>query len=254
MRCVYTIIYNGLHHLKHKGYAEYLASNVDLWVIADGLAGNSGSTSWCKNLEGSSSDDGTIEYIQELQKKHPNIILETRDKKWASKDEMINRAVEIVRSHTKRCYLWQVDCDEQWTAEMMTLSELALIEANGKTGCFHANYYLGESLRAFGTWGEGVGYPYNRLWNWEGEYFLKHEPPTLLRGNGKTVLLPYKFEHYAYYFDKDVEFKSRYYSGHEKIYENWKKLNKGHIRVPCELKTLFGHNKGVFQNTTIRAI
>jgi len=254
LRVAFSIVYNGLHHLKHKGYAEYMAKHLDYWVFVDGLAGNNGSTSWCKSLSGCSSTDGTIEYIKELQKTYPNIILETCEVKWRSKDYMVNKAIELLKQKTNKAMLWQIDVDEQWTHEIMGLSEQFLVDNNGKTGTFHSNYFMGDNIRAFGTWGEGVGYPYRRLWDWSGEYFLKHEPPTLLKGNGREVLIPFKFDHYAYYFEQDVEFKSKYYGGHEKIYENWQKMNAGKIKLPCDLRVLFGHSRGVFQNTTIRAI
>lgn len=253
-RVAFTIIYNGLHHLKHKGYAEYMAKHLDCWVFVDGLAGNGGSTSWCKNLNGCSSDDGTVEYLRELQRKYPNIILRMTDKKWHSKDHMVNTAIDMLKEKTTDAFLWQIDVDEQWTSEIMTLSEQKLLEEKGKTGVFHANYFMGKNLLAYGMWGEGVGFPYKRLWAWRGEYFLKHEPPTLLRGNGKEVLIPFKFDHYAYYFEQDVLFKSKYYGGHERIYENWRKLNTGKVRVPCDLSLFFGHRRGLFKNTVIRAI
>jgi len=254
-RCAFTIVYNGIHHLLHKGYAEYMAKHLDWWVFVDGLAGNGGSTNWCKDLKGCQSTDGTIEYLQGLQKKYPNIILQTNDKdrKWHSKDFMVNKAIELLKQKTNDALLWEIDADEQWTDELMMLSELSLLDQGAKTGEFHANYFMGKDLLAYGMWGEGVGYPYRRLWNWKGEYFQKHEPPELLRGNGKTVLLPYKFDHYSYYFEQDVLFKSQYYKGHERIHENWLKLNAGEIKTPCDLKDLFGHRRGVFQNTIIRA-
>lgn len=250
MRLAFTIIYNGLHHLKHKGYLEYLAPHLDYWVFVDGLAGNSGSTSWCKPLEGCSSEDGTVEYIKEVQKKHPNIILLVCTRKWPSKDAMVNAGIEALRKKADSGFLWEIDADEQWTHELMTLSEMALEEHGGKTGMFHSNYYVGENVMASGMWGEGIGLPYRRLWRWNGEYFLKHEPPTLLRGNKKEVLLPYRFEHYAYYFEKDVLFKSQYYTGHEKIHEGWKKINSGKVRMPCQLKELFGTRGNYFNTNT----
>lgn len=254
MRVAFTIIYNGVHHLKHKDYVKRLLPHVDLWVFVDGLAGNKGSTSWCKELVGCGSEDGTVEYLKELQKTHPNLVLVECEKKWHSKDAMVNRAIEEIKKHTNKSFLWEIDADEQWTPELMSLSEQYLVEKKGKTGTFHSNYFMGQNIRAFGMWGEGVGYPYRRLWDWNGEYFMKHEPPVLLKGNGREVLIPFKFDHYAYYFPQDVEFKSKYYGGHERVYDNWQKMNQGKLKLPCELKILFGHSRGIFPNTTIRAI
>lgn len=253
MRVAFTIIYNGLHHLQHKNYVESLLPFIDLWVFVDGLAGNGGSTSWCRDLKGCSSEDGTVEYLRELQENNKNLVLVECKKKWRSKDAMVNRAIEEIKKVTNKAFLWEIDADEQWKEFTMTLAEYSLQDQGGKVGLFHSNYYVGKNILAYGMWGEGIGLPYKRLWDWNGEYFLKHEPPTLM-GGGKEVLMNVRFDHYAWYFEQDVIFKSKYYGGHENAHKGWLALNGGKIRLPADVSDLFGHNRGYFKNTKLRAV
>lgn len=233
-RAAFTIILNGLHHLQHNDYAEYLAKNLDLWIIVEGAAKNQGSTRWCKEMpiewhKDGHSIDGTIEYLEDLSKKYDNFHIVAHDEFWESKDHMVNMAILTLKKYGERfnpCYLWQIDCDEQWTVKQMIEAEQMLDRQQAKTGMFLCNYYVGAELLAVGEWGEGIKLPYRRLWRWEGEWFYTHEPPVLNGGNGKEVLLPQKFNHYAYYFEQDVKFKDAWYSGHEGIYERWKELQK----------------------------
>lgn len=166
---------------------------------------------------------------------------------------MVNRAIEEIKKVANDAFLWQIDADEQWSEFTMSLAETSLKEQGAKVGLFHSNYYVGKNILAYGMWGEGIGLPYKRLWDWKGEYFLKHEPPTLM-AKGKEVLTNLRFDHYAYYFEQDVQFKAKYYGGHEKVYAGWKKLNEGSVRLPADLSVLFGHKRGLFSNTKLRYI
>ncbi len=230
MRVGFTIILNGEHHLKHNNYAEFLAKNLDLWIIVEGAAKNAGSTSWCKDMSEEyqcvgTSVDNTVSYIDELREKYKNIILvNSVFGFWPSKDAMVNAAIKALKKHTNKCTLFEIDIDEQWTANDMLDAEMMLKESGGKIGTFLCDYYVGENLRAVGDWGEGNLVPYRRLWLWEGEYFKTHEPPMLDGENDPVVMLPQRFKHYAYYFEKDVKFKNDWYSGHEGIYERWKEI------------------------------
>ena len=234
-RIAFTIILNGLHHLKHNDYAEYLAKNLDYWIIVEGACQSQGSTKWCKEMpdkwhKGGQSIDGTTDFICDLRAKYPNKITHyvIRNEMWDSKDQMINHAIFHIKDEMKinNCFLFEIDIDEQWTIEQMAEAEQMLIDQGGKTGLFLADFYVGENLLAKGEWGEGKKLPYRRLWKWEGEYFKTHEPPVLEGGNGREILLPQRFKHYAYYFEQDVKFKNDWYGGHEGIYERWLALQK----------------------------
>lgn len=228
-RVAFTIIFNGLHHLRHNDYAEYLAKHLDLWIIVEGAAKSQGSTGWCKEMpeewhRDGHSIDGTLEYLVELSGKYDKFHIVSSDGFYDSKDHMVNRAILALREYGEQfnpCYLYQIDVDEQWTIEQMAKAERMLEIEKAKAGTFLCNYYVGPNLIAAGEWGEGKKLSYRRLWRWEGEYFRTHEPPELEGGNGKEILLPQRFNHYAYYFEQDVKFKDQWYGGHEGIYERW---------------------------------
>jgi hypothetical protein len=227
MRIGFTIILNGLHHLKHRNYAEYLLKNcLDYWVIVDGASLSNGSTSWCNNMpennhNNGASIDGTIVYLKELENRYDNLKVVYSENMYASKDSQVNVAVEEIKKKYNSGFLWEIDVDEQWDVEDMLLSEKELIEKNGKCGNFSCNLYIGKNLIVRGDWGE---HNYYRLWKWEGEMFKSHEPP-ILENNDPVVKMNQRFNHYSYYFEKDVKFKSIWYGNHQDVYDNWIILN-----------------------------
>lgn len=245
-RIAFTIILNGLHHLKHNNYGEFLAKNFDYWIIVEGASKNYGSTSWCKEMpskyhKNGKSIDGTIEYIKKLKNKYNNIIFVESNGLWNSKDDMVNRCVEEARKITNRCFLWQVDIDEVWTKEQIIKSEEELRQNRSKTGKFKVFQFVGENLIAFGK--DWAGVPFTRLWDWSGENFLSHEPPVLNTPDKSEILLSEKMKHYAFYFEEDVKFKNDWYNDHEGSFEMWKKLKNEKI-FPQHITYLFPNFKG----------
>lgn len=233
-RVAFTIVFNGIHHLKHNDFANSMASMFDHWVIVEGAARSEGSTGWCKPMpseyhRNGRSIDGTVGYIEAIANRANNVsTVSFPGGMWPSKDEMVNAALVSLLRETKGepCYLWEVDVDEQWTPDALRRAEKALTDAGAKCGQFYANFYVGPGLVVHGDWGEGRKLPYNRLWLWESARFEKHEPPTLFGGNEPTILLEERFNHYAYYFEKDVMFKDEWYGNHQGIYDNWLRLQK----------------------------
>lgn len=229
-RVIFTIILNGKHHLEHNDYARTLACNCDKWIITEGAVKPNGSTSWCKPISeryqhDGHSVDGTVEYLIDLSNKYDNIHLVLNKGLWESKDEQVNACIRRITDQS--CFLWEVDCDEQWDPANMTKAEKYLTEWKAKTGCFYADYFVGKDLIAKGEWGEGHLLPYRRLWDWKGELFSTHEPPTLAGQNEPFVTMcEVRFRHYAYYYDQDVQFKNDFYSGHEGILEKWRDLQE----------------------------
>jgi len=247
LRIGYTIILNGLHHLTHRNYAEFLAQHLDYWVIIDGAVGSTGSTSWCNTIpaefhNNGSSVDGTVDFLKQLSEKYPTVRCQYAQGLWANKDDKINAALDIIRTLTPHCFLWQIDIDEQWTEPQFRLSELELVNSRGKTGCFLADFYVGKNLFAVGEWGESTVEPYMRLWNWQGERYASHEPPILEGGNGKRVLLSPRFQHYAYYFEQDVAFKDAWYGDHQGILKRWKDL-QSEVSFPQPVSRLISFGK-----------
>jgi hypothetical protein len=231
-RIAFTIVFNGSHHLLHNDFINKMPQMFDAWCVVEGLALPGGSTSWCRDLSelGFASTDGTRELLTEAAEKYDNMAVVLADRPWVSKDEMVNKALSTIRSEfgvPEKAFLFECDCDEVWELKDLEAAEKELIEKKGDCGCFHADYWLGEKIRAIGTWGEGnapddpIRNAYRRLWRWAGNSFSAHEPPTLEGGNGKEVLLAPRFQHFAYVYEDDILFKEQYYSGHEGIFARW---------------------------------
>lgn len=218
-RCGFTAILNGKHHLEHNDYLETLAKDFDLIVFVEGACKPHGSTAWCKTIpdkwhNNGRSIDETVEYLERSMKKNKNIILIKSNGLWDSKDEMENIAIDEIRKKYDAAMLWKVDPDEQWRIEDRVAAEKDLERANGKTGCFCCNCFCGKNIIARGEWGEGdsAQYGYRRLWRWNGERLKISEPMVFVGDNKPFVNLPQRFNHYAYYFREDVEFKADFYS------------------------------------------
>jgi hypothetical protein len=230
MRIIFTIIFNGLHHLEHNNQAEFIKNNCDYWVVVEGASSSNGSTRWCKSIpnhlhNNGKSVDGTAEFLKDFSNKNKNIIYIESEGFWNSKDVQVNRAIEEIKKITNECYLWEFDIDEQWESDSLDQAEIHLDQQNAKTGRFRADCYVGKDILAKGDWGELHNDGYVRLWKWNGEYFKTHEPPILEGNNDPSILLNQRFKHYNYYFEKDVMFKNDWYGGHEGIYERWKLIN-----------------------------
>jgi hypothetical protein len=242
MRIAFTIVLNGFKHLLHNNFYENMIKNFDHWIIVEGVANPGGSTNWCKPIpdifhSNFCSVDGTTEFLD----KYVNAkirVLRPVDRPWDSKDQQVNAAISEIKRITDKCFLWQIDVDEQWDAKDLDAAEQLLIQKEGKTGCFLCDYYVGPNQKVIGEWGEGRRVPYRRLWAWFGEEFEKHEPPTLKGKNGPGLLLPQRFKHYAYYYEEDVIFKEVYYQGYEGLHERWLKVQEN--RSTMDIKALLG--------------
>lgn len=256
-RVAFTIVLNGLHHIEHNNFFNKMLSNFDLWVVIEGVARPGGSTSWCRELDGEFhknflSVDGTTEFLN--NNKNPKlIIVRPSSGPWASKDDQVNAGIREIKKIYNKCFLWQVDIDEQWELNQLEAAEEMLFKNNGKTGCFLCDYYVGKNQQVFGEWGECINETWKRLWLWEGEEFAAHEPPTLLGKNGPGYLLPQRFKHYSYYFDKDVIFKEKYYGGYDGLYERWKSVQQNKDVIP--VINLLGPNlQWSYTNTIIKYV
>jgi hypothetical protein len=253
MRIAFTIIYNGFHHLTHNGFSDFMLANFDHWVVVEGHARAGGSTAWCKNLGmPQRSTDGTHEYLLSLSKENPKLKYFSKGTYWNSKDQQVNKAIEIVKTITGNCYLWQVDCDEQHTPCNLLKAEIALDKSGLKAGQMKFNHYLcrndqGDQLIATGEWGSGSNI---RLWKWSGEWFVTHEPPVI-EGQIGVAELPVKYDHYSYYFEQDIIFKSKYYKGYDSLYLYWKRLKKFKGTFPRPITDLFGSNRHISKNSQI---
>jgi len=257
-RIAFTIILNGLHHLKHNNYLEYLNPLFDKWVFVDGAVHATGSTGWCVDVpqayhNNGKSIDGTVEFLKTFK----NVTVVECNSVWPNKDEKVNAAIDEIRKTHTSGFLWQIDADEQWDIGDIIDAEDVLILEKARMARFECNYFVGPGLIAKGIWGEGSGVDglkYNRLWNWSGEYFKSHEPPELYGGNGIETVLPQRFNHYAYYFEDDVKFKQIFYkdSVPEDLIDRWKSIQNG--SYPKTIKDLLGETCYGQTNTTIEEI
>lgn len=243
MRYALTILFEGLHHLKHNDYANTIAKTFDKWIIVEGFSGNKGSTNWCNNLNiQKNSSDGSLEYVAELMQEFPNIHLISSKGGWSSKDEQVNKGIEMLQGSVDG-WLWQIDIDEQWTKEDIEIAEGMMSKDIEVAGAFQFNHLLGkdnkgQQLVAKGEWGDGYS---TRLWWWQGQRFITHEPPVM-EGQKSTLELPTKYNHYSYYFEKDVIFKSKYYKGYASLYRNWKRMQQKSFTYPISTRQLISSN------------
>lgn len=246
LRCAFTIHYNGLHHLQHGDFAQRMLSFFDHWIVVDGHALPGGTTSWCNHLKYQpvSSTDGSLAYLKSL----PGVHLVTKKGYWASKDDMVKAAINRLKTITDQCTLWQVDTDEWWRKEQLLANEKSLKGKVGAVGFHHIVGEIGDDLLVVrGQWGNDY---VNRLWRWSGEQFLSHEP-AVLEGQGVVEKLPEKFLHFSYYFEKDVEFKAKYYKNHGDIYKSWKELQKFKPeQFPCHIYRAFGRKSPIGRTNT----
>lgn len=244
MRVAFSIILNGVHHLTHNNYYQFILDNFDYWIVCEGASNNNGSTMWCKKMnesfhENGRSIDGTHEFLYNIINEK-NFIYIPSNGMWSSKDEMVNKCIEKVKGIANNCILFQIDIDEQWTKEGIDMAESALTNTNVKYLQLYCNHYVGEGLVAIGKdWGANL---FTRVFNWTGEDFLRHEPPILNTPNDTAIILNgYRFEHYSYYFEKDVVFKDNWYTNHEGVHKNWLKINsnKDSLKFPLHISELF---------------
>jgi len=243
MRYAFTIIYNGLHHLTNGKFVDVMVNSFDKWVIVEGFSGNNGSTAWCNNLNiAKNSTDGTIEHIAKLMEKHNNILFHSKKGGWSSKDEQVNKAIEMLNSE-ENGWLWQIDVDEQWNEKDFSDAEALMTKDISVAGAFQFNHLLckdikGNQLIAKGEWGDGYS---TRLWWWTGQKFITHEPP-IMQGQKSIIELPQKYVHYSYYFEQDIIFKSKYYKGYASLYRNWKRMRQKSYAYPISTKELISNN------------
>jgi len=136
----------------------------------------------------------------------------------------------------------QFDVDEIWNPE--TLTELLTYTQNnsGFDGMlFKCNYYVGPDLvieneNCYGDY----SYEWCRLWKIKNKTnWLTHEPPRI-KGCTNFITKNYTkqkrwiFNHYAYVYEKQVEFKEKFYN-YENAVNNWKLLQNQN-NFPCKLK------------------
>lgn len=236
-RIAFTIVYEGDHHLEHKNFAENMARMFDHWIVVEGYAMPNGSTRWCRKLQVPPvSTDSTVQFMRDFADTHKNVHFYSKGDYYDSKDSQVNIAIAILKKICGKCYLWEVDADEHWKEEDLKRAEQFADKSTSVGFKFQFNHYVGPGIIATGDWGSGH---LNRLWKWTGQYFQSHEPAMLRGQRGVTAVPDVKFDHYSYYFKKDVMFKSKSYPGHEKVVQNWESIQPPN-EYPMHISRLFG--------------
>ena len=131
------------------------------------------------------SNDGTSEYLDELQREYPDNITVYRKPAgefWEGKLEMVNAPLQNIR---EQCLLWEIDVDELWTAEQITrCRELFFSRPEKSAACFYCHFLVGQELviTTRDTYGNNTSYEWLRVWRFEpGMKWRSHEPPQLCR-------------------------------------------------------------------------
>lgn len=262
----FTIVLNGEPFIRY--HLEALAGLPFRWHwhIVEGVARLRHDTAWSVSNGGRISDslhsqgrshDGTSEYLDRIQREHPDKITIYRKpppRLWDGKLEMINAFLPHL---PEDCLLWQVDADELWSrAQIVKLRELFL-EHPGKTAAwFWCRYFVGPELVVSSR----AGYSQNpesewlRVWRYKsGMEWASHEPPRLIETSSRDgerevgKINPFwhfemeehglVFQHFAYAVQEQLAFKQIYY-GYRDALDGWQKLQAAQER-PLLLRNYF---------------
>ena len=234
------------------------------WHIIEGLAELKHDTAWSLQFGASippdvaregRSVDGTAEYLDQLVRENPEHITLYRapnGRLWDGKLEMVNAPLANLPAE---CLLWEVDSDELWTTQQLTLlRELFLRNPDRTAAVFYCWYFVAPDLAI----NRRRRYPeieWRRAWRYrKGMHWLAHEPPVLAQsvpGTDKyvdvTMQRPFApaemeqaglvFQHFAYVIEPQLRFKETYY-GYKGITEQWRRL-RANRDFPVPLKRFF---------------
>lgn len=247
------------------------------WHIVEGVAELKHDTAWSLANggridsdfhRGGRSNDGTMEYLDELQEAFPDQVTIHRKPEgvfWNGKLEMVNAPLTDLR---KSCLLWQVDVDEFWTSDQISECRALFSEhTRKKAAFFRCHYYVSPELIIITRemYGNNSSFEWLRVWRYEpGDRWISHEPPMLggrwlqfgaflrrLRGKRVKVRLSgldafrhdeteargLVFRHFAYVTPEQLAFKERYY-GYTGAKDQWFRL-RAQTEFPVKLKDYF---------------
>lgn len=259
----FTIVLNGEPFIR---YHEQMLLDLDCpwhWHVVEGVASLVKDTAWSVASGGhippevhnrGKSNDGTTEYLDELQARFPNRVTIYRkpdDVFWDGKQEMVSAPIPNIQ---EPCLLWQIDADELWTAEQVhTVRQKFIDHPERHAAYFWCNYYVGPSkgISTRFNYAQNPKQEWLRVWRFEpGMKWDKHEPPVLAgyRADGEAYDVgqqaPFMhrememcgavFDHFAYTTPEQARFKESYY-GYAKAVEQWQALQRvesgsGHLR------------------------
>lgn len=244
MLTIFTIVLNGKRFLNEQ---LEIFQQLDIpwrWHIVEGVSRPIECTSWCAEVQDRwhkdwLSIDGTTELLNEI--KDPRVRITRRLGPWAGKIAMVDAAMEGVTDDV----VMQIDADEFWTpGQIEKIYDLLKDRSPGDFAQFECFYFVGPtrvitSRRGFGY----MPYEWFRAWKMApGLKFNSHEPPVL---NAWATYIPREttrsmgliFDHYAYFFREQVEFKEQFYK-YDGLVAGWERLQetKGEVRL-CDYFT-----------------
>lgn len=235
---IFTIVLDGMPTIPSI-FTSLNALNVDWkWTICEGVAANVNDTSWCQKIEPRLSKDGTTEFLDSISN-HPRITILKRELWEHGKTQQCNAALETFNSSG---ILMQMDCDEIWRTDSLE-RVIALFRDNPTANIvqFYCRYFLGPNIISVkpNTYGNN-SYEWFRAWRFEpGDRFISHEPPILQMPGRQNICISrdahnITFDHYAYAYEKQLQFKEEYY-GYANAVNEWKQLQQ-QSSFPIKLK------------------
>ncbi len=245
----FTIVLNGMPFIR---YHIKLLQSLPFdwhWHIVEGVADLKYDTQWSlagggkivdKIHRNGLSNDGTTEYLDLLKKLFPDrisIYRKENGKFWNGKVDMVNAPIPNLPN---QCLLWQVDVDEFW--DLKSISTMVDMFDNRKdvmAAYVYCYYFVGPNkyVSSMNTWATKPKDWIRVFRFYRGFHWKMHEPPTLVDKDGKdwgrlkfisrdeTLGSGISFQHFAYVYYKQVEFKEIYY-GYKNAVEYWNKLQQ----------------------------
>jgi hypothetical protein len=270
----FTIVLNGEPFIRHHIDVFSQLPFPWHWHIVEGVAALKHDTAWSVanggHIDGhfhrdGRSNDGTTEYLDDLQRRFPDRVTVYRKPLgafWDGKVEMVNAPLANFREEV---LLWQVDVDEYWTVDQIATCRRLFVEhPERRAALFWCHYYVGPGLvtTTRDTYGNNSSYEWLRVWRYRsGDRWVRHEPPLiadrwgrlhawvrqLLRQQPKFRAEPLKvfrhneteanglvFKHLAYVIPEQLSFKEHYY-GYANALRLWRRLQE-ESKFPVHLR------------------
>ncbi|MBT8631936.1 hypothetical protein AOC23_07625 [Polynucleobacter paneuropaeus] len=262
----FTIVINGRPFIeKHIDNFNSLSIKWH-WHIVEGIAELKYDTAWSLANGGriperlhrdGLSIDGTSEYIDKLKTLYPTKISVYRKpvgQFWNGKLEMVNAPLAFIK---KECLLWQIDVDEFWTTEQISVAYQMFQDQPKKFVAFYwCHYFVGPNLLLLTRYGyaNNPKFEWQRTWRFKPHFFwAAHEPPTLVERDYSGRIRPVMsrgvftheeteekgliFQHFAYVTPSQLIFKESYY-GYKNALADWEKL-QSNTAFPARLADYF---------------
>jgi len=241
----FTIVLDGMRFLP---YQFFTLSRLPIdwhWIVVEGAAANTGTTKWCKRQRARFSEDGSHAFLGAL-KGHPRVTSISREWWDGGKDQMVQTALDTIK---EPCTLMQIDVDELWqSSQLEVIHETFTQLTHVSCARFDCVYMVGPNLRTVGRncWGQNAG-EFLRAFRFTPGQKMTHEPPFLEGVNGPderclmntyTGMMRCVFDHWAYAFEDQVEYKELFY-GYDGAVEGWRRLQAYKGPFPTPLKPFF---------------